>query len=64
MAAVVAAADADRILARMRQNLYGKNAAIIGEVVKEHPGRMVMKTRLGANRIIDLLAGELLPRIC
>jgi hydrogenase expression/formation protein HypE len=37
---------------------------IIGEVVREHPGRVIMKTRLGASRIIDMLSGELLPRIC
>ena len=42
----------------------GHEAAIIGEVVNEHPGRVVMKTRLGASRIVDVLVGELLPRIC
>lgn len=64
LVAVVAPADAAKVLARMKQHKYGHNAAIIGEVVKEHPGRVVMKTRLGASRIVDVLVGELLPRIC
>ncbi len=64
LAAIVATGDADRVLASMRQNRYGHEAAIIGEVVSEHRGRVVMKTRLGASRIVDVLVGELLPRIC
>jgi len=64
LAAVVAPADTDKVLAKMRQNQYGREAVIIGEVVNEHPGRVVMKTRLGASRIVDVLVGELLPRIC
>jgi hydrogenase expression/formation protein HypE len=48
----------------MRKNSYGKQATIIGEVVDEHPGGVVMKTSLGASRIVDMLVGELLPRIC
>ncbi|MFC1874487.1 hydrogenase expression/formation protein HypE [Chloroflexota bacterium] len=62
--AVVAPQDADKVLVKMRKNRYGREAAIIGEVVKEHPARVVMKTRLGASRIVDVLVGELLPRIC
>ncbi len=64
LVAVIAPADADKVLAKMRRNQYGYGAAIIGEVVNEHPGRVVMKTRLGASRIVDMLVGELLPRIC
>jgi hydrogenase expression/formation protein HypE len=64
LVAVVPEVDAERVLAKMRQNQYGNQAAIIGEVVAEHPGRVVMKTSLGASRIVDMLAGELLPRIC
>jgi hydrogenase expression/formation protein HypE len=64
LAAIVPPADADRVLAKMKQNQYGGEAAIIGEVVNEHPGRVAMKTRLGASRIVDVLVGELLPRIC
>jgi hydrogenase expression/formation protein HypE len=64
LAAAVAPGDADAILAAMKRNKYGKNAAIIGEVVREHPGQVVMKTSLGASRIVDMPVGELLPRIC
>ena len=64
VAAVVASADADRVLAKMRQSKYGAKAAIIGEVVEDHDGQVVMKTRLGASRIVDMPVGELLPRIC
>jgi hydrogenase expression/formation protein HypE len=64
LVAVVTREDADSVLDRMKQNKYGVNAAIIGEVVAEHPGRVVMKTSLGASRIVDMPVGELLPRIC
>jgi len=64
LVAIVASKAADAILAKMKCNKYGKNAVIIGEVVAEHPGRVVMKTALGASRIIDMPVGELLPRIC
>ncbi len=61
---MVAAAEAERVLIKMCRNQYGTRSTIIGEVVAEHPGRVVMATRLGASRIIDMLVGELLPRIC
>jgi len=64
LVAIVKADDADKVLAKIKKNQYGHNAAIIGEVVSEHPGRVVMKTKLGASRIVDMLVGELLPRIC
>ena len=64
MVAIVAPEDAKAMLAATKRNRYGRRAAVIGEVVREHPGRVVMTTRLGAHRIIDLLSGELLPRIC
>jgi len=64
LVAIVDPADADKILARMRKNIYGRDAAIIGEVTKEHPGKVIMKTKLGPSRIVDMLSGELLPRIC
>ncbi len=64
MVAVVAPQDAERVLASMKRNRYGGQASIIGEVCTERPGRVVMKTRLGASRIVDVLVGELLPRIC
>ena len=64
LVAIVSAKDADKILKAMRENHYGTGAAIIGEVKAAHPGRVVMKTCLGASRIVDMLVGDLLPRIC
>ena len=64
LVATVEPADADNILDRMKKNNYGRDAAIIGEVTNEHPGKVVMKTKLGPSRIVDMLSGELLPRIC
>ncbi len=64
LVAIVPAEDADKVLGAMLENHYGKDAVIIGEVRGEHPGRVVMKTCLGASRIIDMLVGDLLPRIC
>jgi hydrogenase expression/formation protein HypE len=61
---IVDPADADQVLARMRKNRYGRDAAIIGEVTNQHRGKVVMKTKLGPSRIVDMLSGELLPRIC
>ena len=64
LVAIVDPSDADKILAQMKRNIYGKDAAIIGEITKEHPGKVIMKTKLGPSRIVDMLSGELLPRIC
>ena len=64
LVAIVPPKDADKVLKVMRKNRYGKEAAIIGEVRAEKPGRVVMKTALGASRIVDMLTGDLLPRIC
>jgi hydrogenase expression/formation protein HypE len=62
--AFVAPDVADSILEAMHKNEHGKEAAIIGEVVEEHPGKVAMKNLLGVNRIIDMPIGEQLPRIC
>lgn len=64
LVAVVEPVQAEKILASMRQNGRGREAALIGEVVDDHPGRVVMKTGVGGLRIVDMLAGEQLPRIC
>jgi hydrogenase expression/formation protein HypE len=64
LVAIVDPGDADKTLARMRKNVYGRDAAIVGEVTREHSGKVVMKTKLGPSRIVDMLTGELLPRIC
>lgn len=62
--ALVAAADADRVLEIMRAHPLGREAAAIGAVVPEHPGFVMMKTRVGGTRVVDMLSGEQLPRIC
>jgi hydrogenase expression/formation protein HypE len=62
--AFVAREHSDAVLATMRADKYGKQAAVIGEVVADHPGKVFMKTRIGGTRIVDMLAGEQLPRIC
>jgi hydrogenase expression/formation protein HypE len=62
--AVVPAADADRLLEVMRQHPLGHNAAIIGRVVDEHAGMVTLKTLVGGQRVVTMLAGEQLPRIC
>jgi len=62
--AVAAASDAERALAVMRSHPLGKNAAIIGEVVDQHPGMVTIRSPLGTERIVTMLAGEQLPRIC
>jgi len=64
LVAIVEPDDAAKILTQMKQNSYGRDAAIIGEVTNDHPGRVIMKTKLGHSRIVDMLSGELLPRIC
>jgi len=64
LVAIVASEDAERVLSRMKRNRYGVDACVIGEVADERRGRVIMKTRLGASRIVDMLSGELLPRIC
>jgi hydrogenase expression/formation protein HypE len=48
----------------MKKNPYGQEAALIGEVKAENPGKVVMKTLIGGKRLIDMLTGEQLPRIC
>jgi hydrogenase expression/formation protein HypE len=64
LVAVVAPEKVETILNLMRRNRYGTESAIIGEVKEGHAGRVILKTRLGASRIIDMLSGDLLPRIC
>lgn len=63
MVAVVPAEDAGFALAAMRGDKYGKNAAVIGEIKAGNP-RVHIKTAVGTTRILDMLIGEQLPRIC
>jgi hydrogenase expression/formation protein HypE len=62
--AIVAPEMAHAVLQQMRQHALGRDAAIIGEVVAEHPGMVLMKTQIGGTRVLDVMFGEQLPRIC
>jgi len=62
--AIVPADAADVMLTAIQKVPYGKNAVIIGEVVEDHPGKVVLQTRIGGERMVDMLTGEQLPRIC
>ncbi len=62
--AIVPPADADAVLAAMRALPEGADAAIVGRVVDEHPGMVTIRTIVGSERIVDMLVGEQLPRIC
>jgi hydrogenase expression/formation protein HypE len=64
LVAIVAPEAAEAIVGAMRKNIYGQDAVIIGAVTEGNPGRVVMKTNFGTSRIIDMLVGEDLPRIC
>ena len=55
---------ADEVLFAMKSNPLGSKAAIIGNVVADHPGMVIAKTAIGASRVITLPIGEQLPRIC
>ena len=62
--AVVPAEDAEKVLAAMRGHPLGKDAVVIGEVVDDHAGMVVMRSVVGGERVVTMLAGEQLPRIC
>ncbi|MBO9326446.1 MAG: hydrogenase expression/formation protein HypE [Roseiflexus sp.] len=62
--AIVPPSDADRLLARMRAHPQGRQAAIIGHVTADHPGIVAARTGIGGTRIVDMMVGEQLPRIC
>jgi hydrogenase expression/formation protein HypE len=61
---IVAPEQADAALAILRAHPLGAEAAIIGEVVDEHPGKVFLRSRIGGMRVVDMLSGEQLPRIC
>ena len=62
--AILPAEKANEVLDEIRQHPLGKDAAIIGEVVSDNPGTVVMETLIGSKRVVDMLSGEQLPRIC
>jgi hydrogenase expression/formation protein HypE len=62
--AVVPAEDADRVLGAMRGHALGRDAAVIGEVIAAHRGMVVMESLVEGERVVMMLTGEQLPRIC
>ena len=64
LVAIVPAADAERLLAAMRAHPAGADSAIIGDVREKSDGRVVLATGFGGDRLLDMLVGEQLPRIC
>ncbi len=64
LVAIVPSGHADRVLQAIRDNPCGRGASVIGEVEAENPGRVVMNTGIGSSRIVDMLTGDPLPRIC
>ncbi len=64
LVAIVGASDAQRVLEAMRRHPLGREAQIIGTVGSNDPGLVTMVTVLGTKRIVDMLSGDQLPRIC
>jgi len=64
LVAVVAASDAEAVLAAMRAHPLGERASLIGELRAEPPGMVFMHTAFGGSRVVDMLIGDPLPRIC
>lgn len=64
LVAVVAPDAADPILDKMKGHPLGQEARVIGEVVSDHPKMVLMRTQIGGRRVVDVLFGEPLPRIC
>ena len=62
--AVVAAERAEAVLAAMRAHPIGAESAVIGRVADDPPGLVLLRTAFGGTRIVDLLVGDPLPRIC
>jgi hydrogenase expression/formation protein HypE len=64
LVAFVAKQDAEAVLAAMRSHPYGAEAAVIGRAVEDPHHRVHLRTAIGGTRIVDMLPGEMLPRIC
>lgn len=62
--AIVAPDMAEAVLQQMRNHKLGRDSVIIGEVVRDHPGMVLMTTGIGGTRVLDVMFGEQLPRIC
>jgi len=64
LVASVAKEDEARVLAALRAHAHGRDAAVVGRVVAEHPGFVTVRSLVGGERVLPMLAGEQLPRIC
>jgi len=64
LVAIVTPEIADAVLAAMKKHPLGAESGIIGEVVEQPAGMVLMKTSVGGTRVVDVLFGEQLPRIC
>jgi hydrogenase expression/formation protein HypE len=64
LVAVVAPESSDAALAALRSHPLGREAAVIAEVTPDPPGLVVLETAFGGSRVVDMLAGDPLPRIC
>jgi len=64
LVAIVPPDEAERALAALRGTRYGEGAEMIGSVLPGPPGRVLMRTRIGGTRVVQMLMGEMLPRIC
>jgi len=61
---IVPRSRAERVVAEMKKHPEGREAAVIGLVKAENPGRVILKTRIGTRRLVDMPSGDQLPRIC
>jgi len=64
LVAIVSSEAAEAVLNAMRAHPLGRGAIRIGEVRKEPPGKVLLRTSIGSTRILDMMVGEPLPRIC
>ncbi|MBK5269786.1 MAG: hydrogenase expression/formation protein HypE [Bacteroidia bacterium] len=62
--AIIAKEIVTDFIEMLKKDSNGENAAIIGEVMTEHPGKLILKSRIGGHRVVNYLVGEQLPRIC
>ncbi len=64
LVAIVPSEKVELVLETMKKHPYGKDSAVIGEVIADPAGRVILETRVGGHRVVDMLSGEPLPRIC
>jgi hydrogenase expression/formation protein HypE len=64
LVAIVAAGAAETVLRGMKEHPLGRSAAMIGEVKEDPPGKVILRTPIGSTRLLDMMVGEPLPRIC